>query len=116
MGVGPAIAIVPTVAGEAVMGDAVTAFFDSLGDAQPPAGARPLLCALWHGLKGDWNAAHAIAQDDDSADGARVHAWLHRIEGDAGNAGYWYSRARKPVASGETRREAEAIAAALLQR
>lgn len=28
-----------------------------------------------------------------------VHAYLHRVEGDLGNAGYWYRRAGKPVAS-----------------
>lgn len=40
---------------------------------------------------GDWDAAHAIAQryEDDSV-GCWLHACLHKIEGDAGNARYWY--------------------------
>jgi hypothetical protein len=28
-----------------------------------------------------------------------VHAYLHRKEGDLGNAGYWYRRAGQPVAT-----------------
>jgi hypothetical protein len=42
-----------------------------------------------------------------------VHAWLHRIEGDAANAAYWYRRAGKPVTEGGTDAEGEAIAQAL---
>ena len=41
--------------------------------------------------------AHDIAQDVESSDGSWVHAYLHRVEGDLGNAGYWYRRANKPV-------------------
>ncbi len=26
-----------------------------------------------------------------------MHAYLHRKEGDLGNAGYWYSRAGRPM-------------------
>jgi hypothetical protein len=84
-----------------------------LRDDQPPA-AGGLLRALWHGARGEWEAAHAIAQDDPSAAGAWVHAWLHRVEGDDANAGYWYRRARRPVAAGPTDAEARAITAALL--
>lgn len=79
--------------------------------ADPPD--RPLLRALWLGLRGDWEAAHGIAQADEGADAAWVHAWLHRVEGDAANAAYWYRRAGKPVAQGGTDAEGEAIAQAL---
>src|ERR1700733_15799160 len=51
------------------------------------------LLALWWDAKGDWERAHGIAQDVAGADGAWVHAYLHRKEGDAGNAGYWYRQA-----------------------
>ena len=71
----------------------VAAFLDSLKTGTPPAAAVPLLRAVWHGLRGEWEAAHHIAQDDTSAEGAWVHAWLHRIEGDVANAGYRYRRA-----------------------
>ncbi len=85
-------------------------FESSLAEGNPPADAAPPLRALWHGLRGDWKAAHEIVQVEDDRDSAWVHAWLHRVEGDLANAGYWYRRAGKPVASGETRAEALAIA------
>ena len=69
----------------------------SLGAAQPPAGLSPVLQALWHDGRGDWEAAHAIAQVVPDPDGAWVHAYLHRKEGDASNAAYWYRRAGRPV-------------------
>ena len=90
------------------------AFLDSLAAAAPPADAVGLLAAVWHGLRGEWDAAHEIAQDDPTADGAWVHAWLHRIEGDLGNAGYWYRLAGRPRATDDTRLEGERIAASLL--
>ncbi|MFN5343752.1 MAG: hypothetical protein ACK46D_08315 [Roseiflexaceae bacterium] len=55
------------------------------------------LTALWHDARGDWHAAHDALQDDHSNDGAWVHAYLHRVEGDEFNAAYWYRRARRPV-------------------
>jgi hypothetical protein len=67
------------------MNTEVAAFLDSLKTGTPPVAAVPLLRAVWHGLRGDWEAAHHIAQDDASAEGAWVHAWLHRIEGDVAN-------------------------------
>jgi hypothetical protein len=92
------------------------AFLDSLETGNPPAAAVPLLRAVWHGLCGEWEAAHQIAQDDASADGAWVHAWLHRIEGDLANARYWYRQARRDAAEGDLRAEGVAIAAFLLKR
>ena len=77
--------------------------------------AGPLL-ALWWDARGDWEKAHAVAQDVDGADGAWVHAYLHRKEGDVSNAGYWYRRARQPVAQGDLRAEWEAMVRVLLER
>src|SRR5690242_5883415 len=70
-------------------------------DAAPPADATLPVQALWHDARGDWEAAHRCAQDDSSPAGSWVHAYLHRKEGDLGNAGYWYARAgrRQPAAS-----------------
>jgi hypothetical protein len=82
--------------------------------AQPPAGLRPVLASLWHDARGDWDAAHRVAQDVEDAEGSWVHAYLHRKEGDAGNAAYWYRRAGQPVASGSLDVEWDRIAAALL--
>ena len=93
----------------------VAAFLDSLKTGTPPAATVSLLRAVWHGLHGDWEAAHQIAQDDMSAEGAWVHAWLHRIEGDLDNARYWYRRAQREVAEGDLCEEGKTIAAFLLK-
>lgn len=87
----------------------------SLEFDEPPASATPQLQALWHGLRGDWTAAHEIAQTQKDSDSAWIHAWLHRIEGDRSNAAYWYRRAGRPVADGDTREEGLLIAQALLR-
>ena len=59
------------------------------------------LLALWWDGRGDWDRAHEVAQDVSGRDGAWVHAYLHRKEGDLGNASYWYARAGQPVAIGD---------------
>lgn len=56
-------------------------------------GLAPLLAALWWDARGDWARAHELAQSVDTADGAWVHGYLHRKEGDLANADYWYRRA-----------------------
>ena len=89
-------------------------FKATLSAPAPPSGLSPALAALWHDGRGDWDAAHGVAQEIESADGAWIHAYLHRKEGDAANAAYWYRRAGKPVASGTLEAEWEAILAALL--
>jgi len=88
-------------------------FKATLGDAAPPEGAGPALQALWWQAKGDWHAAHKLAQRDKGTAGAWVHAHLHRVEGDEGNAGYWYRRADKPHAKEPLEAEWAAIAKAL---
>ena len=89
-------------------------FRASLDAPKPPDGLSTALAALWQAAKGDWQAAHGLAQSDNSAEGAWVHAYLHRVEGDEGNAGYWYRRAGKPHAEGDLKDEWSQIAAALL--
>lgn len=76
-------------------------------DAAPPAGASLAVQALWHDARGDWEGAHNCAQDDHSRDGSWVHAYLHRKEGDLGNAGYWYSRAGRKTPAPEVTLENE---------
>ena len=73
-------------------------FRASSATATPPANVSPALQALWYAAKGDWNKAHDITQPG-GPELDWVHAYLHRVEGDLGNAGYWYRRAGKPVAS-----------------
>ena len=66
-------------------------FKSSLASANPPANLTAPLRALWQDANGDWTEAHRIAQSTDGTDGAWVHAYLHRKEGDLGNAAYWYN-------------------------
>ena len=80
----------------------------------PPAGLSGALQALWHEANGDWGRAHECSQGARNREGDWVHAYLHRKEGDAGNAAYWYSRAARPVAQGSSDAEWTAIAAELL--
>lgn len=68
-------------------------FQESLQQLTPPDFSNPLLLALWHEGRGDWDASHNIAQDVHSKEGSWVHAYLHRKEGDIWNADYWYNRA-----------------------
>ncbi len=86
----------------------------SLEASEPPTGLGALVQALWFAAKGDWDRAHEIAQAEQGPDGAWVHAHLHRIEGDLGNAGYWYRRAGRPVSDAPLDAEWDAMAAALL--
>lgn len=71
------------------------AFEASLTDANPPTGLSPYLTALWHEKEGDWKQAHEIVQDLNTETAAWIHAYLHRKEGDEGNARYWYRNANK---------------------
>jgi hypothetical protein len=87
---------------------------DSTSQDLPPAGLNAPLRGLWHAARGEWDRAHEIVQDDDSADAAWVHAHLHRIEGDLDNAGYWYGQARRPVSRLSLEEERAAIARELL--
>ena len=64
---------------------------------QPPASLSPEAKALWFTKKGAWEAAHDIAQDIETPTGSWIHALLHLIEGDLGNARYWFLEAGRPV-------------------
>jgi hypothetical protein len=68
---------------------------------EPESNLSVCLQALWWARKGDWDKAHDLAQDEGSQNGDWVHAYLHRVEGDLGNAAYWYNRASKPVRRNE---------------
>jgi hypothetical protein len=92
----------------------LAAFRQSLAHPTPPAGLSPALEALWHDAHGDFDRAHDLAQSDEGGRGDWVHAYLHRKEGDSGNASYWYRRAGKPISRETLDAEWEAIARALL--
>ena len=65
----------------------------SLSNPKPPAGLSVPMQALWWDAKGDWKQAHGLVDELETADGMAVHAYLHRKEGVAWNADYWYRRA-----------------------
>lgn len=89
-------------------------FQTCVADGRFPPGSSPALTALWHDARSDWEKAHGCVQNDPTSEGAWVHAYLHRREGDAGNAAYWYARAGRPVAAGPLTAEWAAIARELL--
>jgi hypothetical protein len=89
-------------------------FKASLSGAAPAPGLDAPLAALWWAAKGNWDQAHKIAQDEETVESAWVHAYLHRVEGDSANAGYWYRQAGKPVAKDSLETEWERIASKLL--
>lgn len=90
-------------------------FRRSFTGAQPPAGLNAALAGLWwDAARKDWDKAHESAQQDEGPPGAWVHAYLHRKQGDADNAAYWYSRAAKPVSQSSFDDEWLQIAKALL--
>jgi hypothetical protein len=91
------------------------AFKASIASAAPSPDLMPAVAALWWAAKGDWEKAHKIVMEDEGANAAWVHAYLHRVEGDLPNAGYWYRTAGKPVANGALDAEWTAIAGALLR-
>ena len=90
-------------------------FRRTLGAAIAPD-VPPLLQSLWHDAKGDWDQAHRIAQDVTGADGAWVHAYLHRKEGDLSNARYWYRQAGYAAATEPLETEWARIVGELLSR
>ena len=92
----------------------LTEFKRSLSKPRPPAELSAALTGLWWAGKDDWDQAHKIVMDEAGKDCAWVHAYLHRVEGDLENAGYWYRQARKPAASGALETEYETIAQTLL--
>lgn len=76
-------------------------FADSIGNRETPAATfSETLASLWWDRKGDWDRAHAIAQEIPTVQGSAVHAYLHREEGVLWNADYWYRRAgrKRPAA------------------
>ena len=89
-------------------------FKASLSGAAPAPDLAAPLAALWWAGKGNWDQAHRIAQDQDDVSSAWVHAYLHRVEGNLGNAGYWYRQAGKPVAKDSLEAEWERMVQALL--
>ena len=87
----------------------------SLDSAAPPPGLTLAQQGLWWSRNQAWDRAHECVQADEGDPACDwVHAHLHRVEGDAENAGYWYRRAGRPSAAGALDAEWQTIAASLL--
>jgi hypothetical protein len=90
-------------------------FTQSLAAATPSAELSPPLQALWWDAKGDWAQAHAQVDELETRDAMAVHAYLHRKEGAASNADYWYKRSttthRRPTLEAEWTALLEALLA-----
>jgi hypothetical protein len=89
-------------------------FRRTLADPQAPPALPAPLRALWHLARNEWDQAHAVVQELDDRDSARVHAHLHRVEGDLSNARYWYARAKQPAHAGSLDAEWGELVSALL--
>ena len=68
-------------------------FRSTLSLTEPPAVLSSHERALWFAGKGDWEKAHEIVQEMNDRYSSRIHAFLHRQEGDISNAKYWYTKA-----------------------
>ncbi len=79
------------------------------------ADRQDLIRAVDLAIAGDWALAHEIVQQDEQdATSCWIHAVLHKLEGDAGNARYWYRRAGQSYkAYPDAKTELAAIKAAL---
>ena len=89
-------------------------FKESLSGNEPASKTSVYLKALWYDAKTDWNKAHTLIQDIEDKNAAWIHAYLHRKEGDIGNADYWYRRAGKTRPAVSLEKEWEEIVTALL--
>jgi hypothetical protein len=84
-------------------------FRTSLSSDTPPEGLSNLLLALWYAGRNEWDRSHDIAQEIHDANGSWVHAYLHRLEGDKANAGYWYAKAGRNLPSYSLEKEWESL-------
>ncbi len=90
-------------------------FTATLSQPQPPAAINPILQGLWYDANGNWEQAHTIAQSREGEPSYdRLHAYLHRKEGDRFNANYWYRRAKAPFFDGPLEEEWKALVTQML--
>jgi hypothetical protein len=89
-------------------------FKASLTQPNPPNSSSKVLQALWYDAKGDWDTAHQLAQSLPDTNGAWVHAYLHRKEGDLSNAAYWYAQTNRRIPNLSLQTEWEQMVVTLL--
>ena len=91
-----------------------TDFKNSVSANASPGDVSIYLQALWYDAKGDWREAHTLIQDIPDNIASQIHAYLHRKEGDAFNADYWYRKAGKERPAISLQKEWEALVNTLL--
>ena len=69
-------------------------FRNSINKGLLPQGLPLYVQALWYDARGDWKTAHDLIDQLTDLRSAKVHAYLHRKEGDSWNADYWYSKSK----------------------
>jgi hypothetical protein len=89
-------------------------FRESIREGAPRAGLSVPLTALWWDAKGDWTRAHDLVNELETPDGMAVHAYLHRKEGSASNAEYWYGRVGREFYRADLEEEWAAMVEGLL--
>ncbi|WP_110669618.1 hypothetical protein [Salinicola halophilus] len=94
----------------------LTTFTQSLDAAEPPTPLSPELLALWWAGRSEWSKAHAQVDTAKGVDAAWVHAYLHRWEGDLGNANYWYAKAGRCMPDQSLDEEWRRITETLIER
>jgi hypothetical protein len=62
-----------------------------------------------------WDAAHEIVQAHEDRLACLIHGYLHRVEGDLSNAGYWYRQAGEPMPDNTLEEEWERLAGMVAQ-
>ncbi|HEY4149721.1 MAG TPA: hypothetical protein VGM41_12365 [Chitinophagaceae bacterium] len=90
------------------------AFQSSLSAPVPPDTLNVYLRALWYDAKDDWKKAHELVQDIENKTATRLHAYLHRKEGDIWNANYWYNKAGAHMPGCSLQKEWEELVKELL--
>lgn len=92
----------------------ISEFKESLLTDSPPLQVSEYIKAMWYDAKDNWKKAHDLIQNISDKNASRIHAYLHRKEGDIWNADYWYAKAGKKRPSVSLSEEWEQIVNDLL--
>lgn len=90
-------------------------FRETLKQQFPQHELEAPVAALWWDAKGDWAQAHGLVDELETEAGMAVHAYLHRKEGAASNADYWYGRAGRHFYRPSLEEEWEALVEGLMR-
>ena len=90
-------------------------FEESLAQSEPPKDASVYLQSLWYDAKRDWDKAHHLVAHLTDKTACRIHAYLHRVEGDNRNANYWYTKAGERMPGVSLKEEWQLLVQRLLE-